>query len=123
MERDNKVGFSATWHCEHRSGRLSLFSKWLSASNSCGVKGGTTVASCIQPLENNFCPHLSDKMSLSRAAPSIVDWQKTAVMTLAVVVLGEVSAAMPTPLSRAQRNKTFDIEPMQENGNLSKKRP
>ena len=41
------------------------------------------------------------------------------VTTLLVVVLGEVSAAMPTPLRRAQR-KTFDIEPMQENGNLSK---
>ena len=36
MERENKAGSFAAWHCKHRPRRLSLFSKWLSASNSCG---------------------------------------------------------------------------------------
>ena len=42
MERENKAGSFAAWHCKHRPWRLSLFSKWLSASNSCGPPNETT---------------------------------------------------------------------------------
>ena len=42
MERENKAGSFAAWHCKHRPRRLSLFSKWLSASNSCGPPNETT---------------------------------------------------------------------------------